>query len=221
MEIGIYPGSSAPPDYVEEMRGKHDEPRGFLWGEVNVTMPRRVLCMADRTGKQRHIRLPLGGDSVYVGQRAALRMKGSPHQSDANKIVRIARLFSVCRLSNRNLDFLEGLENSHIVVAPRISGWTGNTALMVEAEFFGRDRPRAGFRDRHGRGGREIRGLTVEEYIHRLGQDLIPLAERCARVMREALAALEATCGAPSQAVERSRPARISLMFEPRLAWII
>ncbi len=47
----------------------------FLWGEVNVTMPRRVLCMADRTGKQRHIRLPLGGDSVYVGQRAALRVR--------------------------------------------------------------------------------------------------------------------------------------------------
>jgi len=94
----------------------------------------------------------------------------------------------------------------------RISGWTGNTALMVEAEFFGRDRPRVGFRDSHG----EIRGLTVEEYINRLGQDLIPLAERCARVMREALAALEATRGAPSQAVERSRPARISVMFEPR-----
>ncbi len=95
----------------------------------------------------------------------------------------------------------------------RVTGWTGNTALMVEAEFFGRDRPRAGFRDRHG----EIRGLTVEEYINRLGQDLIPLAERCSRVMREALAALEATRGAPSQAVERSRPAGISLMFEPRL----
>ncbi len=94
----------------------------------------------------------------------------------------------------------------------RISGWTGNTALMVEAEFFGRDRPRAGLRDRHG----EIRGLTVEEYINRLGQDLIPLAERCARVMREALAALEATRGAPSQVVERSRAARISVMFEPR-----
>ena len=92
----------------------------------------------------------------------------------------------------------------------RISGWTGNTALMVEAEFFGRDRPRAGFRDRHG----EIRGLTVEEYIKRLGQDLIPLAERCARVMREALAALETLRAAPSSAVERSRPAKISLMFE-------
>ncbi len=94
----------------------------------------------------------------------------------------------------------------------RITGWTGNAALMVEAEFFGRDRPRAGFRDSHG----EIRGLTVEEYINRLGQDLIPLAERCARVMREALAALEATRGAPSQVVERSRAARISVVFEPR-----
>jgi hypothetical protein len=98
----------------------------------------------------------------------------------------------------------------------RISGWTGNTALMVEAEFFGRDRPSAEFQGRHGRGGREIRGLTVEEYINRLGQDLIPLAERCARVMGEALAALETTRGAPSQAVERSRPARISVVFEPR-----
>ncbi len=98
----------------------------------------------------------------------------------------------------------------------RISGWTGNTALMVEAEFFGRDRPIPQLRDRHGQEGRKIRGLTVEEYINRLGQDLIPLAERCARVMREALAALEATRGAPSQAVERSRPARISVTFEPR-----
>src|SRR5216684_234493 len=98
----------------------------------------------------------------------------------------------------------------------RISGWTGNTALMVEAEFFGCKKPSAEFQDRHGRGGREIRGLAVEDYINRLGQDLIPLAERCARVMREALAALETVRAAPSQAVERSRPARISVIFEPR-----
>src|SRR6266700_4536840 len=69
----------------------------------------------------------------------------------------------------------------------RVTGWTGNTALMVEAEFFGRKKPSAEFQDRHGRGGREIRGLTVEEHVKRLGQDLIPLGERCARVMREAL----------------------------------
>jgi hypothetical protein len=98
----------------------------------------------------------------------------------------------------------------------RISGWTGNTALMVEHEFFGADRPLPQFRDRHGLEGRQIRGLTVEEYINRLGQGLIPLAERCSRVMREALAALETLRAGPSQAVERSRPATISVMFEPR-----
>jgi hypothetical protein len=95
----------------------------------------------------------------------------------------------------------------------RISGWTGNTALMVEAEFFGRDKPSAEFQDRHGRGGREIRGLTVEEYINRLGQDLIPLAERCARVMREALAALETLRAAPSATVERSKPISLSIRW--------
>ncbi len=91
----------------------------------------------------------------------------------------------------------------------RVTGWTGNTALMIEAEFFGRDRPRAGLRDRHG----EIRGLTVEEYINRLGQDLIPLAERCGRVMREALAALETVRAVPSSAVERSKPISLSIRW--------
>ena len=98
----------------------------------------------------------------------------------------------------------------------RIQGWTGNTALMVEHEFFGIDRPLPEFRDRHGREGREILGLTVEEYINRLGQDLIPLAERCGRVMREALAALEDLGAAPSRAVERSRPVRISVRLGQR-----
>jgi hypothetical protein len=95
----------------------------------------------------------------------------------------------------------------------RVTGWTGNAALMIEAEFFGRKKPSAEFQDRHGRGGREIRGLTVEEYINRLGQDLIPLAERCARVMREALTALETLRAAPSGAVERSKPISLSIRW--------
>jgi len=98
----------------------------------------------------------------------------------------------------------------------RVTGWTGNTAMMVEHEFFGVDRPSANIRDRHGREAREILGLSVEEHINRLGQDLIPLAERCGRVMREALAGLETLRNAPSQAVERSRPTRISIVFEGR-----
>ncbi len=93
----------------------------------------------------------------------------------------------------------------------RVTGWTGNTALMVEAEFFGRNRPIPQFQDRHGQEGRKVRGLTVEEYINRLGQDLIPLAERCGRVMREALAALETVRAVPSSAVERSKPISLSI----------
>jgi hypothetical protein len=95
----------------------------------------------------------------------------------------------------------------------RIAAWTGNTALLVEHEFFGVDRPSANVRDRHGHERREIRGLTVEEHINRLGQGLIPLAERCGRVMREALVALETLRAGPSLAVERSRPIRVSVIF--------
>src|SRR5207244_3330645 len=98
----------------------------------------------------------------------------------------------------------------------RISGWTGNTALMIEHEFFGRDRPCFEFRDRRGREGPTIQGLTVEQHIARSSDRLIPLAECCGQVMREALASLEMLNATPSQAVERSKPARISVIFEPQ-----
>jgi hypothetical protein len=95
----------------------------------------------------------------------------------------------------------------------RVEGWVGNLALRIEHEFFGLKGPNADFRDRYGREGRSIRGLSVEEHIAHLREGLIPLAERCGRVMREALAALETLCTAPSQAVERSKPIRVSIMF--------
>jgi hypothetical protein len=98
----------------------------------------------------------------------------------------------------------------------RISGWVGNLKLSIEHEFFGRDGPSAQFRDRYGREGATVRGLTVEQHLAHLREDLIPLAERCGRVMREALAALEALRAAPSQAVDRSRPARISVILDWR-----
>src|SRR5262249_22883482 len=73
----------------------------------------------------------------------------------------------------------------------RVTGWTGNTALMVEAEFFGRDKPTAQFRDRYWDENLKIQGLTVEQHISRLGEQLLPLAERFARTMREAVVGLE------------------------------
>jgi len=95
----------------------------------------------------------------------------------------------------------------------RVTGWTGNTALMIEAEFFGRDRPCFEFRDRRGREGPKIHGLTVEQYIARLRESLIPLAERCGRVMREVVAALETLRAVPSQAVERSKPISLAIRW--------
>jgi hypothetical protein len=95
----------------------------------------------------------------------------------------------------------------------RITGWVGNLALHIEHEFFGRDGPSAQFKDRYGREGRMIRGLTVEEHLAHLREGLIPLAERCGRVMREGLASLEMLRAAPSQAVERSRPVQVSVML--------
>jgi hypothetical protein len=84
----------------------------------------------------------------------------------------------------------------------QITEWTGNTALMAERRGRGSSRPRR----------RAIRGLTVEGYINRLGQDMIPLAERCARVMREVLAHLEALRAVRSNVVERSKPVSLDEM---------
>lgn len=95
----------------------------------------------------------------------------------------------------------------------RVTGWMGNLSIHIEHEFFGLNGPSADFRDRYGREGRPIRDLSVEDHLAHLREGLIPLAERCGRVMREALAALETLRAAPSQAVERSKPVRFSVLF--------
>jgi len=48
-----------------------------------------------------------------------------------------------------------------------------------------------------------------------LREGLLPLAERCGEVIREALAALEAVRARPSRAVERSAPVRIAVTLGP------
>jgi hypothetical protein len=53
----------------------------------------------------------------------------------------------------------------------------------------------------------------VEQHFARLRDELIPLAERCGRAMREALGGLERLSAAPSLAVEKSKPVRVSVIF--------
>jgi hypothetical protein len=97
----------------------------------------------------------------------------------------------------------------------RITGWVGNLAIHIEHEFFGRDGPSAHFRNRYGQESRVISGLTAEQHLAHLREGLLPLAERCGRAMREALAALEMLRATRSPANERSRPIRIAIVFEP------
>jgi hypothetical protein len=87
----------------------------------------------------------------------------------------------------------------------RIEGWIGNTALLIEHEFFGIKGPSANFQDRYGREGRTIRGLTVEQHIARLRDELLPIAD--------ALTALGMLRAVPSHAVEKSKPVKVSVMF--------
>jgi hypothetical protein len=95
----------------------------------------------------------------------------------------------------------------------RVNGWIGNLAIRIEHEFFGREAPSANFRDRYGRDGSMVRGLTVEQHLQRLREGLLPVAERCGRMMRDAIAALEALRTAPSEPVERSKPISIAIRF--------
>ena len=95
----------------------------------------------------------------------------------------------------------------------RVSGWVGNLSLLIEHEFFGVKGPNANFEDRYGREGRAIRGLTVEQHLARLREELLPLADPCGRTLSGALAALERLHNAPSEAVERSLPLALSISW--------
>jgi hypothetical protein len=55
----------------------------------------------------------------------------------------------------------------------RVEGWFGNLALQVEHEFFGTRGPSAHVQDRYGRTGDTIRGLTVEQHLARLRDELV------------------------------------------------
>jgi hypothetical protein len=95
----------------------------------------------------------------------------------------------------------------------RVSGWIGNLAIMIENEFFGVKGPSANYQDRWGREGPTIRGLTVEQHLRRLREELLPLAERYGRTMCGALAMLETLRAIPSGEVERSQPIKVSVIF--------
>src|SRR5437764_4739758 len=85
----------------------------------------------------------------------------------------------------------------------RINGWIGNFAMLIENEFFQKESPSAKFRDKYGYSASEIRGLRVEDHVHRIGEELLPLLDRCNRMMLRNLKALKSLCepGAPNVSI--------------------
>jgi hypothetical protein len=80
----------------------------------------------------------------------------------------------------------------------RINGWIGNFAALVEHEFFQRQGLSANFQDRYGRGSHEIKGLRVEDHVERIAEQLLPLLDRCNRMMLRNLKALKAMREGPA-----------------------
>src|SRR5215213_1915594 len=83
----------------------------------------------------------------------------------------------------------------------RINGWIGNFALLIESEFFGTSGPSANFQDRYGRGSHQINGLSVERHVERIGEQLLPLLDRCNRMMLRNLKALKTLRESPAPSV--------------------
>jgi len=64
----------------------------------------------------------------------------------------------------------------------RVNEMVGNLENRLEAEFFATEGLRQQHEQRYGRGAK-VRGLHVEEIVRQLGQDLLPLLDRCNRMV--------------------------------------
>jgi hypothetical protein len=73
----------------------------------------------------------------------------------------------------------------------RINGWIGNFAALIESEFFGTASLHAKLQDRYGRADHRINGLRVDDHVQRIGEQLLPLLDRCNRMMLRNLKALK------------------------------
>ncbi len=90
--------------------------------------------------------------------------------------------------------------------AMRIQAMVGNAALIIEGEMFGQPTLRAKWKAQYGGRPEDIRGLAVEEYVARLRDGLLPLAERFNQMGREAIEGIRRQRQMPAIEVERAVP---------------
>jgi hypothetical protein len=81
----------------------------------------------------------------------------------------------------------------------RVNGWIGNFSQWLEREFFGTASLTAKLKHHYGVG--TVHGLTVEDIVHRLAEQLTPLLDRSNRMMLRNLNALHDRRQQPSASV--------------------
>jgi hypothetical protein len=94
----------------------------------------------------------------------------------------------------------------------RITGWIGDFAQALEAEFFRRGGLGVKLHDQaNARRDVKVRGLAVEEIVERLAEKLMPLLDRSNRMMLRNLKALESRCQPPTPNVTIAQAGQVNV----------
>lgn len=96
--------------------------------------------------------------------------------------------------------------------AMRYQRIAGNTAMLIEAEFFGQEPLSKQLRRHEGPYGTiTIKGLSVEQHIDHLRGQLVQLAERSQRMAERQIAMLKSRRQEPAAHLEQLEPLKIAL----------
>jgi len=134
--------------------------------------------------------LDKAGDDIGTG-RFIVRCLGAERYLDAETVAALVTLrqnliAELDRVSTADIMMIDTAVIAFYNML-RVQGWIGNSALVVERQLFGQD-PLNEF---HG----STVGDRLAEQITRLSEGLIPLQERCQRMMNRSLAPLRRNGG--------------------------
>jgi hypothetical protein len=164
-----------------EMRAQHqrlkDEARA-LFGMVNGRPGVRSQAEWEK-------RLDQASDDIGSG-RFIVRCLGAERYLDAETVAVLITLRQnlIAELGRTSTADLMMIDSAIIAYynLMRVQGWIGNSSLVVEGELFGQ----APLNEIHG----AIVGDRLAEQITRLAEGLIPIQERCQRMLNRSLAPL-------------------------------
>ena len=98
----------------------------------------------------------------------------------------------------------------------RIQGWVGDLALHIEHAFFGKAAPSVQVRLQYG----ELQGLTAEEHIKRLQEQILPLLDRSNRLVVRNLKALKELRQGPALSVATGKAEQVNVAQQQANAMI-